>query len=121
MVVKFETVAEVLAEMRKERDECFSACLHWADRIERALSARAEVPKGWQLVPRVATGKMLAEARKRGRGLEECWAIMVDLAPAAPSVADTHCADCGWTGQRPKTDAGRRGACPVCDEGALVD
>lgn len=31
------------------------------------------------------------------------------------------CADCGWRGQWPDSDAGRRGACPACDEGALVE
>ncbi|MGB0218341.1 MAG: phage Gp37/Gp68 family protein [Sinimarinibacterium flocculans] len=30
------------------------------------------------------------------------------------------CGDCGWRGEVPKTDAGSRGACPACDEGALV-
>lgn len=30
------------------------------------------------------------------------------------------CSDCGWRGEWPKTDAGNRGACPACDEGALV-
>lgn len=31
------------------------------------------------------------------------------------------CADCGWRGEWPKTDAGNRGACPACDQGALVE
>lgn len=30
------------------------------------------------------------------------------------------CADCGWSGQWPNSDAGRRGSCPACEDGALV-
>lgn len=30
------------------------------------------------------------------------------------------CADCGWRGEWPNTDAGSRGACPRCVDGALV-
>ncbi len=30
------------------------------------------------------------------------------------------CADCGWRGEWPNTNAGSRGACPSCAEGALV-
>ena len=59
---------------------------HWMKVARRLQPAR--VPEGWQLVPKKATGKMLAEARARGRGLEQCWEIMLAAAPQ-PEAAQT--------------------------------
>ncbi len=75
-------------ELRKRGDSLSVDSASWLEKFTNlrasAAVAQAGVPEGYALVPKVATGKMLAEARKRGRGLEECWAIMVELAPTAP-------------------------------------
>lgn len=45
-----------------------------------------------------------------------------DAAPEAERAeGEAVCADCGWSGKWPDSDSGRRGACPVCAEGALVE
>lgn len=41
--------------------------------------------------------------------------------PVAASATLAQCSDCGWRGEWPDSDAGRRGACPSCGDGALIE
>ena len=110
---KPETPAEVLAEMRDRKYRRFyTKAREWADRLERALSARAAVPEGWHaaLVKAEAALADIGDA-DREPGDDVAWCerraaealpavrAMLAAAPQPAGEAEPGCDECdGYDG-----------------------